>query len=60
MKEDIKEVWVTANKKTFSRNDALSRHIKIKHGIVGDEALELINEAKENVEYHPVTIAAAA
>lgn len=46
--------------KTFSRNDALSRHIKIKHGIVGDEALELINEAKENVEYHPVTIAAAA
>ena len=46
--------------KTFSRNDALSRHIKIKHNIVGDEALELINEAKENVEYHPVTVAVAA
>ncbi|KAG7193083.1 uncharacterized protein KQ657_001200 [Scheffersomyces spartinae] len=39
------------NSKTFSRNDALSRHIKMKHGIVGDEALTLINEAKANVEY---------
>ncbi|KAG5421832.1 RPN4 [Candida metapsilosis] len=46
--------------KTFSRNDALSRHIKIKHNIVGDEALELINEAKANVEYHPITVPAAA
>lgn len=40
--------------KTFSRGDALSRHIKIKHGLVGQEALDLINEAKENVEYIPV------
>lgn len=37
--------------KTFSRNDALSRHIKVKHGLVGDDALKLINDAKENVEY---------
>ncbi|KAI5960333.1 RPN4 [Candida pseudojiufengensis] len=40
--------------KTFSRGDALSRHIKIKHELVGEEALELINDAKRNVEYHPV------
>lgn len=40
--------------KTFSRGDALSRHIKIKHGLVGQDALDLINEAKENVEYIPV------
>ena len=33
--------------KTFSRGDALSRHIKIKHGLVGQDALDLINEAKE-------------
>lgn len=37
--------------KTFSRGDALSRHIKVKHGLVGKEALQLINEAKENVEF---------
>ncbi|ODV80874.1 uncharacterized protein CANTADRAFT_177540 [Suhomyces tanzawaensis NRRL Y-17324] len=37
--------------KTFSRGDALSRHIKVKHGLVGKEALDLINEAKDNVEY---------
>ncbi|KAF8002911.1 hypothetical protein HF325_002156 [Metschnikowia pulcherrima] len=37
--------------KTFSRNDALSRHIKVKHGLAGQEALDLINAAKENVEY---------
>ncbi|KAL6453605.1 RPN4 Transcriptional regulator RPN4 [Candida maltosa Xu316] len=40
--------------KTFSRGDALSRHIKIKHGLEGDDALDLINEAKANVEYIPV------
>ncbi|RCK60815.1 Transcriptional regulator RPN4 [Candida viswanathii] len=40
--------------KTFSRGDALSRHIKIKHGLVGQDALDLINEAKANVEYVPV------
>ncbi|CAH2355208.1 transcriptional regulator Rpn4p [[Candida] railenensis] len=37
--------------KTFSRGDALSRHIKVKHGLVGDEAIELINDAKANVEF---------
>lgn len=37
--------------KTFSRGDALSRHIKVKHGLLGKDALDLINEAKENVEY---------
>lgn len=37
--------------KTFSRGDALSRHIKVKHGLGGQEAVSLINQAKENVEY---------
>lgn len=37
--------------KTFSRGDALSRHIKVKHGLGGQEAVELINTAKENFEY---------
>lgn len=37
--------------KTFSRGDALSRHIKVKHGISGKDAADLVNEAKENVEY---------
>lgn len=37
--------------KTFSRGDALSRHIKVKHGLGGQEAVDLINEAKENVEF---------
>ncbi|EGW35016.1 uncharacterized protein SPAPADRAFT_58147 [Spathaspora passalidarum NRRL Y-27907] len=37
--------------KTFSRVDALSRHVKVKHGLIGQDALDLINEAKENVEY---------
>ncbi|ODV67592.1 hypothetical protein HYPBUDRAFT_147914 [Hyphopichia burtonii NRRL Y-1933] len=37
--------------KTFSRGDALSRHIKVKHGLGGKDALDLINEAKKNVEY---------
>lgn len=36
--------------KTFSRGDALSRHIKVKHGLGGKEALDMINEAKMNVE----------
>lgn len=40
--------------KTFSRGDALSRHIKVKHGFGGKEALDLINEAKLNVEYVPI------
>lgn len=37
--------------KTFSRGDALSRHIKVKHGLGGKEAVDLINEAKMNVEF---------
>lgn len=37
--------------KTFSRGDALSRHIKVKHQLMGKDALELINNAKDNVEY---------
>lgn len=37
--------------KTFSRGDALSRHIKVKHGLGGKEAVDLINEAKLNVEF---------
>lgn len=37
--------------KTFSRGDALSRHIRVKHGLTGNEANELIRLAKENVEY---------
>lgn len=37
--------------KTFSRGDALSRHIKVKHQLVGQEAVDLINNAKDNVEY---------
>lgn len=37
--------------KTFSRGDALSRHIKVKHGLGGKDATDLINDAKENVEY---------
>lgn len=37
--------------KTFSRGDALSRHIKVKHHLVGQDAVDLINAAKENVEY---------
>lgn len=37
--------------KTFSRGDALSRHIKVKHGLNGQEAVDLINQAKENVEF---------
>lgn len=37
--------------KTFSRGDALTRHIKMKHGLEGAEAAELINDAKEHVEY---------
>lgn len=37
--------------KTFSRGDALTRHIKMKHGLEGADAAELINEAKDNVEY---------
>ncbi|SCU96420.1 LAFA_0G06238g1_1 [Lachancea sp. 'fantastica'] len=37
--------------KTFSRGDALSRHIKVKHDLTGPEAQKALQFAKENVEY---------
>lgn len=37
--------------KTFSRADALTRHVKMKHGLEGNNATNLVNDAKENVEY---------
>lgn len=37
--------------KTFSRGDALLRHIKVKHGLGGPEAAQLMSQAKRNVEY---------
>ena len=37
--------------KTFSRGDALSRHIKVKHNLVGKDAATLINMAKDHVEF---------
>ncbi|SCU87332.1 LADA_0E03378g1_1 [Lachancea dasiensis] len=37
--------------KTFSRGDALSRHIKVKHDLSGPEAQKAIQFAKENVEF---------
>lgn len=37
--------------KSFSRGDALSRHIKLKHGLTGEEASRAIQYAKEHVEY---------
>lgn len=37
--------------KTFSRGDALTRHIKMKHGLEGVDAADLIAAAKDNVEY---------
>lgn len=36
--------------KTFSRGDALSRHIKVKHGLGGQDAMDMIAEAKKNFE----------
>ncbi|ODV94937.1 hypothetical protein PACTADRAFT_17612 [Pachysolen tannophilus NRRL Y-2460] len=42
---------IRAAKKTFSRGDALSRHIRVKHGLTGVEATDAIKKAKENVEY---------
>ena len=50
----IKELGdVEGHKKTFSRGDALSRHIKLKHELnIGDESLRFAMKfAKENVEY---------
>lgn len=37
--------------KTFSRGDALSRHIRVKHGLTGNAVAEAIKYAKDNVEY---------
>lgn len=37
--------------KTFSRGDALSRHVRVKHELSGDEATRAIQWAKDNVEY---------
>lgn len=36
--------------KTFSRGDALSRHIRVKHGLVGSSATEALKYAKDHVE----------
>ncbi|XBW38543.1 hypothetical protein QEN19_004131 [Hanseniaspora menglaensis] len=50
----IKELGESeGHKKTFSRGDALSRHIKLKHELkIGDESLRFAMKfAKENVEY---------
>lgn len=50
----IKELGdLEGHKKTFSRGDALSRHIKLKHELkIGDESLRFAMKfAKENVEY---------
>lgn len=50
----IKELGeVEGHKKTFSRGDALSRHIKLKHELkIGDESLRFAMKfAKDNVEY---------
>lgn len=37
--------------KTFSRGDALSRHIRVKHGLTGTEATDALQYAKDHVEY---------
>jgi 26S proteasome regulatory subunit N4 len=39
------------SKKTFSRGDALSRHVRVKHGLNGDEAADAVKFAKDHVEY---------
>lgn len=41
----------THSPKTFSRGDALSRHIRVKHGLTGNAVAEAIKYAKDNVEY---------
>ncbi len=37
--------------KTFSRGDALSRHLRVKHNLSGDVAIKVLKDAKDNVEY---------
>ncbi|AOA64099.1 Transcription factor [Komagataella phaffii CBS 7435] len=39
------------SKKTFSRGDALSRHVRVKHGLTGTSATDAIRYAKDHVEY---------
>lgn len=47
----IQEHGTEGYQRTFSRNDALSRHVKVKHELTGDEAQKAIQFAKDNVEY---------
>lgn len=37
--------------KTFGRGDALSRHIRVKHLLSGQDALDVLQHAKDHVEY---------
>lgn len=47
----IQELGSEGYQRTFSRNDALSRHVKVKHNLQGSEAQRVIQYAKDNVEY---------
>ncbi|CEP64534.1 stress-regulated transcription factor RPN4 LALA0_S12e01090g [Lachancea lanzarotensis] len=47
----IQQQGAEGYEKTFSRGDALSRHIKVKHDLTGPEAQKALQFAKENVEY---------
>ncbi|SCV03764.1 LANO_0G06106g1_1 [Lachancea nothofagi CBS 11611] len=47
----IQQQGAEGYEKTFSRGDALSRHIKVKHDLTGPEAQKAIQFAKENVEF---------
>lgn len=47
----IQQQGAEGYQKTFSRGDALSRHVKVKHELSGAEAQKAIQFAKENVEY---------
>ncbi|SCU99877.1 LAME_0G06106g1_1 [Lachancea meyersii CBS 8951] len=47
----IQQQGAEGYEKTFSRGDALSRHIKVKHDLTGAEAQKAMQFAKENVEY---------
>ncbi|SCV01991.1 LAMI_0G15060g1_1 [Lachancea mirantina] len=47
----IQEQGEEGYQKTFSRGDALSRHVKVKHELTGAEAQKAIQFAKEHVEF---------
>lgn len=47
----IQQQGTEGYQKTFSRGDALSRHVKVKHDLSGAEAQKAIQFAKDNVEY---------